>query len=279
MRRLESFSNCLRGLRAVLLWSAALVLTAALARAGTVIDVKTVYFGEKRADETAMIFLDVDRVRFDAIEGGRPMSIVFRIEESDEPLCWVIDKKSNTYIEFTRKSVEQVQSNVGRARQQFDEQMKNASPERREQIKKTMDAARKPVPGELANVQFKKVASGVKLNKWTCTQYEAYEDDEKREDLWTTGEKVLGLTSSDIRVLREMGVLFSKFSTETNAFFQIGTPVGEGGFEGFPVVVVEYRDGTKSEKSEVAAVRKEKLEPAVFELPRGAAQQKIPSQP
>jgi hypothetical protein len=251
-----------------------LVLAAVSARAGTVIDVKTVYFDGKRADETSTIAIDANCVRFDGIEAGRKMAIIFRIDEKRGPVCWVIDKGSNTYVEFTRETADKIQARADEARRQFEEQMESAPPKQREQIRKTMEARGDRIPGELAEAQFKRIASGVKLNRWTCTQYEAQVNGRKQEDLWVAAEGDLGLTSSDIRVLREMGLLFSEFSAETNAFFQIGRSA-KGGFEGFPVVVVEYKGDAKTERSEVTDVRKLALAPALFELPQDARQQKM----
>lgn len=240
--------------------------------AGTVIGVKTVYFVERRAEETATIYLDKDRVRFDALEDGRPTTLIFRVDENGEPLCWVIDKTSKTYAEITGADAERIQAEGARARERLDERMENSPPEQREKMKRAMDASRLAIAGQLVGVRFDEVARGVRLDKWTCTQYEAYVGDQKQEDLWTADEETLGLRASEVEALRQMGLLFSKFSTQTNAFFQIGR-TDEGGFRGFPVIVVEYENGRKRERSEVTSVRREKLDPAVFDLPTGVRRQ------
>ena len=71
-----------------------------------------------------------------------------------------------------------------------------------------------------------------------------------------------------------MGELFSGISSQTNAFFQVGRNVDQGGFEGFPIVVVQYKDGKKFEKSEVKAIRHQKLDKSVFDLPEGLQERK-----
>jgi hypothetical protein len=218
------------------------VLAADPARSGTVVELKTVYFAENRPEETATIYLDEGRVRFDAVEDGRPTTLIFRRGRDGEPLCWVIDKETRAYIEFTDKNAQALRAEGARA-------------------------------------EFKEIASGVKFNRWTCTQYEAYVQGEKQEDLWAAAEKDVGLDAPQIAALREMGDFFSRISTETNAFFEVGRSANEGGFRGFPVLVVEYRDGRKQERSEVTSVRRESLESSVFELPPGARRQKLMSQP
>jgi hypothetical protein len=258
------------------LWGVLVAVSAVpAARGGTVVEVKTVYFDEKRADEGATIYFDQDRVRFDAIEGGERLMLVFRLDEKGEPVCWVIHEKEKTYVELNRKNVEEIRMQADRARRTFEEQLRNAPPAQREQLERTMETQLSAMGWNRITVTFNKIASGVKLKKWQCTQYESYINGKKHEDVWAAAEKDLGLSGSDLKTLRQMGDLFSGISSQTNAFFQIGKDVDRGGFAGFPVVVVEYRDGKKYEKSEVTAVRQEKLDPSVFALPEGATQQKL----
>ena len=240
---------------------------------GTVMDVKTVYFDEKRADETATISFDANRVRFDALEGGRRVILIVRTDAKGEPVCWVIDQEKNTYFEIDRKGAEEVKSQVERARLLFEQQLANAPPENRERVRQGLEAQYGAMMKKRPTVEFKKIATGVTIKKWRCTQYQSTLDGEKYEDVWAAGEKELGLTPLDLKVLSQMGELFSGISPKTNAFFQVGRPAG--GFTGFPVVVVEYRGGQKHEKSEVTGVRQEKLDPALFELPKDVVKQRL----
>ncbi len=41
------------------------------------------------------------------------------------------------------------------------------------------------------------------------------------------------------------------------------------------MLVVEYKNGQKHEKSEVTSIRQESLDPGLFELPKGARLQKL----
>jgi len=240
---------------------------------GTVVDVKTIYFAEQRADETATISFDADRVRFDALEGGRRVILIVRTDAKGEPVCWVIDQEKNTYFEIDRKGAEEVKSETERARLLFEHQIATAPPENREKVRQRLEAQYGALMKKHPTVEFKKIATGVTIKKWRCTQYESTLDGEKFEDVWAAGEKDLGLTPSDLKVLFQMGELFSGISPTTNAFFQAGRPAG--GFAGFPVVVVQYRGGKRYEKSEVTGVRQEKLDPAFFDLPKGAVKQKL----
>lgn len=221
--------------RMLRLSAAALVLVPAGLRAGTVIEVKTTYFGVSRPDESATIRLDDRGARFDAIEDGRETALIFVLDDHNQPKCWVLDKKSLTYVELSLP-----------------------------------DAAEGGPAEPGPQVQFRKVASGVKIGDRQCVQYESTVRGEKKEDLWTTAAKNLSVTDRQLGILRKMGEFFSRISSETNAFFQVGRPPGEGGFDGFPVLVVEYEGGRKLEKSEVTAARGAAIDPDVFALPKGA---------
>jgi hypothetical protein len=242
-------------------------------RAGTVVEVKTVYFDEKKTDETATIYLDRDRVRFDASEGGRRVILIARRNAKGEPVCWVIDNDKQAYVEIDRKGVAEVRSQMESARLMFEQQIANAPPESRERVRQALEAQYGALMKKRPVVEFKKLATGVTIRKWRCTQYESYVDGAKFEDVWAASEKDLGIAASELEVLSEMGELFSGMSAKTNAFFQVGKAVG--GYAGFPVVVVEYRGAEKHEKSEVTGVRQEKLDPALFDLPEGLAKQEL----
>lgn len=243
------------------------------AGAGTVVDVKTVYFDEKRTDETATIYFDRDRVRFDATEGGRKVILIARRSAKGEPICWVVDNDKKAYVEIDRKGVAEIQGEMERARLLFEQQIANTPPESRERVRQALEAQYGSVMKKKPVIEFKKITTGVTIKKWRCMQYESYVDGVKFEDVWAAGEKDLGLAASELQILAEMGELFSGMSPKTNAFFQAGRATG--GFAGFPVVVVEYRGAAKHEKSEVTGVRQEKLDPALFELPEGLAKQKL----
>jgi hypothetical protein len=242
---------------------------------GRVIDLRTTYFDETKAEETARISCDQGRLRFDATQSGRKIALVVRVDAKGEPVCWVMDVENDTYVELTRKSVADLEAQIERARQALEEQLAAAPPEKREQMRRAVESQYGSVLGKKPKLEFKKIASGVKIDKWRCSQYESSLDDSKYEDIWTAVTAELKLTESDLELLGDLGALFSGVSQETNAFFQAGRSEKSGGFDGFPILVVEYKNGQKHEKSEVTSIRQEALDPGLFELPKGARLQKL----
>ncbi|UCG52744.1 MAG: hypothetical protein JSW58_04115 [Candidatus Latescibacterota bacterium] len=241
---------------------------ASVASAGTVIEMRTVYLVENQPDEDATIFLDNNRMRLEAVEGGRDVVLIVKRNDAGDPVCWVIDTAAKTYREITKETAKELKSQIDRAKKTAEEQMERMPPGQRERVKKMMETQLSNI-GKRFDVQFKEIATGVKVNEWTCTQLESYVDGAKYEDIWAADWKQIGLEQSDVRVFGDMGSLFDGVSPQTNAFFQMGKSKNEGGYEGFPVLVVEYKDGKEYEKSEVRSVRNEKLKGGLFELPEG----------
>jgi hypothetical protein len=242
---------------------------------GRVVDLKTTYFSGEKAEETSRISFDRGRMRFDAKQAGRSIALVVRVDAKGEPVCWVMDIQGDTYVELTRESVAEVELQIERARQAVEEQIAAAPPEKREQMRSALESQYRSIVGAKPRLEFKKAAAGVKVGKWRCTQYESFVNDRKFEDIWAAPAAELGLAEADLELLGHMSDLFAGVSQETNAFFQAGKSEKTGGFDGFPVVVVEYKNGQKLERSEVTGVREEKIDPGLFELPKGARLQKM----
>lgn len=274
IRSIDIYRSCLLLLVAALLTVPFLV---SVAVAGTVIVLHTEYFSPDRADEKATIYFDKNCVRFDAVQNDQEIALIFRNDLESGPVCWVVDNAKGTYFEVNEETVKEIQNQIAKARVVMEEQLKNVPPETRAQYQKMIEEKMGKVGRTDLDIEFKEVATGVKVNAWKCKQYESFVDGAKREDVWAAPAGDLGLTKADLQVLRGMSDLFSGISPETNAFFQVGKE-GERGFEGFPVLVVEYADGQKHEKSEVKSVVQKDLAKHTFELPEGARKQELPGQ-
>lgn len=236
--------------------------------AGTVIELKTVYFDESKPDEDTKIFLGKDRLRFEAMEAGKQMILIVTLDDAGEPVCRVIDAQARSYTEITRESANEVKAQIEQGKAQMEEQLKGMPEDQRDEMRQMMEEQLGQFEGA-ANVTFKQVSTGVEINKWTCVQYESLINGAKHEDIWTADWKQIGLKKSDTEIFRKFGSLFEGVSPETNAFFHVGESESSGGFDGFPVLVVEYKNGVKFEKSEVQAVTDKKLDDDLFVVPTG----------
>jgi hypothetical protein len=262
MGRKSLFWGCL-ALAVVAAW-----ICAPSAHAGTVIELNTTYFDGSKPDENTMIYLEEGRLRFEAVESGKEMTLIVTLDDAGEPVCWVIDTKEKTYTEITRESANKVKVQIEQGKKQMEEQLKAMPEEQRAQMREMMNNQIGQFD-KAAKIKFKQVASGVEINKWKCVQYESLIDEEKHEDIWAADWEQIGLKKTDAEILKKFGSLFEGISPETNAFFHTGGSESAGGFDGFPVLVVEYKEGAKFEKSEVTSIGNKKLEGDLFALPEG----------
>jgi len=120
---------CEPGLRHLFVMVLISMLVSVAARTGTIIDVKTTHFAGDRGEEEATIFLDENRMRFEAIEDGKRSVVIFRLEDGNDPVCWVIDEGQKAYFEITKESAQEFQSKIQEAKRAYEEQMKNIPPD------------------------------------------------------------------------------------------------------------------------------------------------------
>ncbi|UCH84609.1 MAG: DUF4412 domain-containing protein [Candidatus Latescibacterota bacterium] len=236
--------------------------------AGNVIELKTVYFDGSKPDEKTTIYVDEGRLRFDAMENGKQMILIITLDEAGDPICRVIDPNEKSYTEITRESSDKVKAQIKEGKKQMEEQLKQLPAEQQQHMRQMMEKQLGQFE-KVVNIEFKQIATGVDIKKWSCVQYESLLDGDKHEDIWTADWKQIGLKKSDAAIFKQFGSLFVGISPETNAFFHTGGSASDGGFDGFPVMVVEYKDGVKYEKSEVTAISEKKLEDELFALPKG----------
>jgi hypothetical protein len=133
------------------------------------------------------------------------------------------------------------------------------------------------MPAQPAKTVFKKVASGVKVNKWKCDKYEGYLGGQLTEEVWTTSWKNLGIGQKDFRVMQHMGEFMSELSPDAKSHFNVGSDEWEKekGYSGIPVRTIFYSMGKKVFQTELKDVKKQKINSSLFELPKGLKKQNI----
>lgn len=245
------------------------VATAALA--GVVIVVETETLDGSAPTGTAVVYVEPGKLRIDSTEGGGDATIIYTIGDDGEPKFSVIDRRENTIVHISRAEMDMMKERIEEARKTFDAQVESLPPEERERMEKAFEReigrlARRPVP-----IRYRKVSSGAKVAGWKCTHYEGYREDEKSEEVWAANIDEIGLGEAEIQMFRELASLFEGVGQDMPAFFEFARARGEAGdVRGFPVMVVEYADGKRKEKSEVKSIRKEDFEEGFFDVPKGA---------
>jgi hypothetical protein len=260
----------MRCLAAVLGLVIILALLPSDAAAGKVLIVETDSFDSQEASGTATIYLDKKRLRIDSTEGGGDISVIYNMQDAEAPFYWVLDRKSKTYMEFTKAEIDQMKTQIEKTRKEMVTHMESMTPEQRTYTQRILDEQFGGQDGSGAKTEYKRVSEGVKVNKWKCDHYEGSRDGSKHEEVWATDWKELGLVPADVSVMGKMASLFAELGQKMPAFFHFSIEQpGSEAPKGFPVLVISYKDGARSEKSQVKEVRSEKFAADLFELPEG----------
>ncbi len=221
---------------------------------------------EKQINKT---YVDSGRMRHEAQSKAGSTVVIFR---QDKGLFWVINP-DKTYMEITKQDMQAMKAKMDEAKTQMEEQMKNVPEAQREMMKKMM-GGRMPMAQSASAVKiaYKKVATGEKVNQWSCAKYEGYREDKKVKDVWTTDWKSLGLTPETFKVMKDISEFFENLAHEMAANFdKIGSEEWEKeqGYTGIPVKTLSYSDSQLRSTTEVTEVKQGELAASLFELPAG----------
>jgi hypothetical protein len=226
---------------------------------------------EKKSPST--VYIDKDKLRIETSNENENEIIIFR---QDKGLLWIINQNKMTYMEMTRKDIAQMTEQIDQAMKQLEEQMKNMPAEQREMMKKMMPSTL--TDKSHAKILYKKKADGVKINKWSTTQYVGMLDGEKKSEVWTIKWAQANIAEADVSALRGMGEFFEALAGEIDEFYQMGSDefAKEGGYAGMPVKFVNYEDGKITNDYEISEINKQSLNQSLFELPPNLKKEEKP---
>ena len=248
---------------------AAILPTSALA--GSVIVLKTEGFGLNAPTSEATVYLDGTRIRIDSKETGADVTVIYNRPANKDGVFWLIDNQRRVYTEISRQTMLDAKADIEVAIEMAKKEFEELPPDQRKQAAKVF-AERVGVGAFMEDpVTYKKVSSGIDIGGWTCSHYEGIQDGEKTEEVWAAHLDEIGLSADDLGGMKDMSDLFVTVGQKLPPFFRLaaGDPEDKGSFPGFPVVIVSYTNGQRSEKSEVAKVQKQNLADSLFALPKG----------
>jgi len=245
-------------------------MLASPARAGMVMMYEQESYG-RPGKETMAVYLGKDRMRTETKGGGRDQVFIFR---GDRKLFWMIDNKEGTYTEMTRDDVKKMNGKMDEARKTYEEQMKNVPPEQRKMMESMMKGR---MPQQPPKTVYRKVASGVKVNRWVCDRYDGYLGKEKKEEVWAADPAQFDLRPEDFQVFDDMRDFMEGFSKQSMPFFRIEKGGGKKGSDlsGVPVRTIRYSKGEKRDRMELTEVQRKDNSPSVFELPAGVRKKEM----
>lgn len=221
---------------------------------------------------TTTVFTGRDRMRTET--RGKDLDQVF-IFRGDKKLYWMIDRKEGTYTEISKNDLQNMKAKMGEARREYEEQMKNIPPEQRRMMEAMM---KNRMPKQPPRTTYKKKASGVKVNRWICDQYDGYREREKTEEIWTADVGQFDFRPEEFQVFDDIREFAEEFSKQSLPFYRIESEKGKkgNGFSGVPVKMIGFSGGKREQKMELKEIQRRDHSPSLFELPGGLRKKEIP---
>jgi len=252
-----------------------LLAAPALAADGVLIVQKTT-MGASPA-QTQQIQIEPRRMRMEAggMRGGGPQVVVF---DGTREVMLMIDDANKSYSEISKADVDALSGQMAGAMAQMQDAMKNMPPEQRAQIEAAMRGrgmgAAAAGGAAAPKVEYRKTGTDT-VGKWTCDKYEGYTGGQKTSEVCTVDPKVLGFTTADFAVTKDLSAFFQKLMPSmASRTFRIGSPEDQG-FSGVPVRTVTTV-GTQTITQEITDVRREAFPDSIFQVPSGYQKQASP---
>jgi hypothetical protein len=223
---------------------------------------------------TSKAYVDKDRMRIEMGDQDTDQVVIFR---QDKERFWIINNKDKTYHEMTKQDVQKIEAQMDSAMAMMQEQMKNLPPEQRKMMEQMMQGKMSATVPEEPKIAYKKVASGEKINRWTCDKYEGSAKGD-REEIWTTDWRQAGLTESDFKVMQSAGEFFAGLPQQQPFMYKVGSKEWEKehGYPGLPIRTIRYSGAQVQHRTEIKEIRRQDFAVSLFELPGGLQKKEMP---
>lgn len=214
-----------------------------------------------------------------AIAAGTPEGKM--IFDGKKEIMWVINEKEGTYQEITKKDLEKINEQMGDAKAQMEEKLKDLPPEQRAMVEKMMSGESMPgMPEMEVKRTVKALGQSKKVNDFKTSGYEVYENGVLVEEVWSASPGALDLGPEDFGAFKLMAEFMSTAAPGMEDFMgrfaKDMTETEEGEVPGFPVLTIEKNEGGEEiGRSELVRAEKGEIDPTSFELPDGLEKQKI----
>jgi hypothetical protein len=249
----------------------AAVFMAGVALAGIYGETVTYKPGQPDQQTVTKMYIEGDKLR---IEQPGEKDSTITIYRGDKDLVWMIMPGEKLYQETTKEDIQKMKTQMEQARKMMDEEMKNLSPEQRQQMEKMMGKMPNAPAEQKTETVYKLVGKNEKVNDYTCEHYAAFSDGKKTWDLWTVDYKDVGVGLKDLAPLEALGEFFGQIGGSNAENYLVGTeePLkGDEGprFHGMPVKWTDVEADSVVRVNELKVLEKRTLDAGLFELPKG----------
>jgi hypothetical protein len=216
--------------------------------AGALLVNETTYDSSKVVKSTVSV--GEKSIRVDVVGGKGIRTVIYR---GDQQVFWMLNEKKKIYTEMTKAQMDKTEMEMEKA-------LKELSPSMRKRMQKKLG-----IPWNNATKYIKKPYKG-KIGNWKATFYEA-EENGKTQKMWTVPEWSLGLTASDLSILKEFSKFFERFGRNESDFFKFDRT--DLGFAGVPVKTMVMEKGKAKSVSELKESIPQSFPASTFDVPAG----------
>ncbi len=221
--------------------------------------------------------------KMDFYENGQKLdgAMIYR---GDKKEMIMVNHPDKSYVILDEATMKELVGVMSEAMAQFEEAMKDSTPEERAMMEKMMKGR---MPGmadsKIVEPVIKKAGSS-KVNSYNCTLYDVYKGDIKTSQhcvaSWSSiegGEEMKTVMLEMAGFMDQMAKSFSKsggfmgnqLQFENNVFVQLRK------LNGFPVKSIDYDNGTVDSESKLVSTKKTTINAADLEPPAGYTQQSM----
>lgn len=249
-----------------------IIFSAGSIHAGIIIK-STEKSNQMKVDMTTTMYVDNDRLRMEMSGSDEKQVIIFR---GDKNVFWVVNMDKKSYAEMTQEDMKKLKVQMDKMQEMMKEQMKNLPEEQRKMMEQMMPSGMGNA--KVVKTEYKKKASGQKVGKWNCDQYEGFKEGKKTSEMWTASWDQIGIKRGDVSGFKKMAEFFDVISQDAMEIMKIGSEEWEKeqGISGIPVKWVDFMDGQQNSQGEMKEITKKDLDGALFELPSGFEKEENP---
>ncbi len=221
--------------------------------------------------------------KMDFYENGQKLdgAMIYR---GDTKEMIMVSHQDKSYVVLDEATMKELIGVMSEAMAQFEEAMKDATPEEREMMEEMMKGR---LPGMDGNENVEPVikkAGSSKVNNYSCTLYDVYRGDQKTSQHcvapWSSiegGEEMKTVMLEMAGFMDQMAKSFSQskgfmgrqIQFENNVFTQLRK------LDGFPVQSIDYKAGEVESETQLVSSKKTTINAADLEPPAGYTQQNM----
>ena len=260
----------------------ALVLTAA--QAGIVMVVDTWAYDPYSESNVTTVYLGENKVRADVVQKDEKTSVLFDLTNKDAPVMWIMDPTAMTYTKMDKDAMNKIQGAVQAQMEMYNTYTAKMTQEEKAEItkqyKKNLRQGEDMLKYDdrMKKTVYELVAAGEKVKTWTCDHLKGTFNKEMRKEVWVAPWNELGVDPADLAVITTLTEAFKAFAGDTRPFNGLKVQKADKPVDGFPVKTVYYEEGNKIVREELKEIRKEEIDPKLFDLPEGYTEKPLGAQ-